>query len=164
MAGAWHGMHMSGDRGVAAYIYITDDFGDAEADADEGIGEGHDGREDGEPRHLVEVGYLRQHHLREAEEEHVEDVPSHGARRVVAFLVVAVGLLNRPATRARVFGKIKMNAGQRTEQTKTWFCGGPDIGQTFLYFVYRDVILREPCMQAEIRTRCLKSPENGIRH
>ena len=76
----------------------TDDLGSAEADADEGVEEGHDGGEEGEPRHLVEAGYLRQDHLREAEEEHVVAVPSHGARRVVAVPVVAVGPLDRPAT------------------------------------------------------------------
>jgi hypothetical protein len=45
----------------------------------------------------VETGYLGQNHLREAEEEHVVAVASHGARRVVAVPVVAVGPLNRPA-------------------------------------------------------------------
>jgi hypothetical protein len=75
----------------------TDDFGDAEADADDGVEEGRGGREDGEPRHVVEVGYLREDHLRDAEQEHVVAVPTGGARRAVAFPVVAVGLLNRPA-------------------------------------------------------------------
>lgn len=76
----------------------TDDFGDAEADADDGVEEGHGGREDGEPGHVVEVGYLRKDHLREAEQEHVVAIPAGEARRVVAFPVVAVGLLNRPAS------------------------------------------------------------------
>lgn len=86
---------------VWRHIYRTDDFGDAEADADEGVEAGHDGGEDGEPRHLVEVGYLRQQHLREAEEQHVIAVPSHRARRVVAFPVVAIGLPDRPADREK---------------------------------------------------------------
>jgi hypothetical protein len=65
----------------------------------------------------VEVGYLRQHHLREAEHEHVVDVPSHGARRVVPFLVVAVGLLNRPAARARVPKSNERPPKDRTDLT-----------------------------------------------
>nr|ACL53175.1 unknown [Zea mays] len=88
------------DASDAAHDHpVCDDFGDAEADADEGVEAGHDGGEDGEPRHLVEVGYLRQQHLREAEEQHVVAVSSHRARRVVAFPVVAIGLPDRPAER-----------------------------------------------------------------
>jgi hypothetical protein len=75
-------------RGRCTALLRTDDFGDAEAEADDGVEERHGGREDGEPRHVVEVGYLREDHLREAEQEHVV---------AVAFPVVAVGLLNRPA-------------------------------------------------------------------
>ena len=75
----------------------TYDFGDAEAEADEGVGEGHGRRQDGEPRHVMEARYLREHHLRETEHEHVVAVSADGARRVVPFPVVAVCLLNRPA-------------------------------------------------------------------
>jgi hypothetical protein len=46
----------------------------------------------------VEVGYLREDHLSEAEQEHEVPVAAGGARRAMAFPVVAVGLLNRPAT------------------------------------------------------------------
>lgn len=73
-------------------------LGEAEAEADGGVGEGRDGGDDGEPGHVVEVGYEGQHHLGRPEEQHVEVVAAGDAGSAVALAVVAVGPQDRPAT------------------------------------------------------------------
>lgn len=67
-----------------------------EADGDGRVGEGHDGGEHGQPRHLVEALQLGEEDLDNAEHHHVrggEDAAVGG----VAVLVEAVGLVHRPA-------------------------------------------------------------------
>jgi hypothetical protein len=58
---------------------ITYGLGEAEAEADGGVGEGHDSGDDGEPGHAVEVRYEGQHHLGRPEEQHVEVVAAAGS-------------------------------------------------------------------------------------
>ena len=79
-------------------IRVTYGLGESEAEPDGGVGEGHDRRDDGEPRHAVEVGYEGQHQLRRTKEQHVEVLAVCAAGSVVPFVVVAVGPLDRPAT------------------------------------------------------------------
>lgn len=74
----------------------TDDFGDPECESNEGIRERHDRGENREPRHVVEIRYLREDYLNKSKHEHVE-VISVRARRFVPFFVVAVWFLNCPA-------------------------------------------------------------------
>ena len=76
---------------------LTNGGGEAEPEADEGVGEGHDGGDDGEPRHVVEVRYEGEEELRGAEDEHVV-AAAVAAGRIVPVLVVAVGLQDCPAT------------------------------------------------------------------
>ena len=85
---------------------LTNGGGEAEPEADEGVGEGHDGGDDGEPRHVVEVRYEGEEELRGAEDEHVV-AAAVAAGRIVPVLVVAVGLQDCPATIRR-----KKNAEQ----------------------------------------------------
>ena len=77
---------------------VTYGLGEAEAEADGGVGEGHDGGDDGEPGHVVEVGNEGQHHLGRPEEQHVEVITAGAAGCVVPSAVVAVGPHDRPAT------------------------------------------------------------------
>ena len=74
----------------------TDDLDDAQAEPDGGVGEGHDGGEDGEPGDLVEVGYLREEDLRHAEDDHVGRAGDL-VGVAVALLVEAVGPPDRAA-------------------------------------------------------------------
>jgi hypothetical protein len=94
---------------------ITYGLGEAEAEADGGVGEGHDGGDGGEPGHAVEVGYEGQHRLGRPEEQHVEVVAAGAAGSAVALAVVAVGPHDRPAAIvARV--TITMQHGQEIER------------------------------------------------
>jgi hypothetical protein len=68
----------------------TDDLDDAEAEADDGVGEGHDGGEHGEPGDLIEVGDLREEDLGDAEDDHVGHA-GDVARVAVPLPVEAVG-------------------------------------------------------------------------
>jgi hypothetical protein len=72
------------------------DLCDGEAESDGGVGEGHDGGDDGEPPELVEVGELRQQDLDAREDDHVGGV-GRLAVGAVAPAVEAVGTLDRPA-------------------------------------------------------------------
>ena len=74
---------------------VTYGLGEAEAEADGGVGEGHDGGEDGEPGDLVEVGDLREEDLRHAEDDHVRRAGDI-ARVPVPLHVEAVRPLDRP--------------------------------------------------------------------
>jgi hypothetical protein len=70
-----------------------------EAEADEGVGERHDRRDDGEPGDVLQAGELGQDHLDHTERQH-----EHGPRRVAvragAAPAEAVGLPDRAARRA----------------------------------------------------------------
>ena len=79
---------------------LTDDLDDAEAEPDGGVGEGHDGGEDGEPGDLVEVRDLREEDLGHAEDDHVGRA-GDGAGVAVPLLVEAVGSPDGAARRAR---------------------------------------------------------------
>jgi hypothetical protein len=71
---------------------------DGEAEADGGVGERHDGGDDGQPPELVEVGELRQQDLDAGEDDdHVHRVVGL-ARRVVPVAVEAVGPVDRSET------------------------------------------------------------------
>lgn len=89
----------------------TCNLGDGEAEADGGVGEGHDGSDDGKPPDLVEVGQLREQDLDACEDDHVGCVGGLAVRRVTVA-VEAVGSLDRPATR-------KMN-GLGFRNLKNW--------------------------------------------
>uniref|UniRef100_A0A8R7U400 Uncharacterized protein n=1 Tax=Triticum urartu TaxID=4572 RepID=A0A8R7U400_TRIUA len=69
-----HGGHARADAetGEAALdATVGDGLRDAEAEPDGGVGEGHDGGNDGEPPYLVEVRYLREEDLHYPEDDHV---------------------------------------------------------------------------------------------
>jgi hypothetical protein len=51
---------------------VTYSLGKPEPESDGGVGEGHDRRDDGDPRHVVDVGYKGQHQLGGSEEQHVQ--------------------------------------------------------------------------------------------
>jgi hypothetical protein len=74
----------------------TDDLDDAQAEPNGGVGEGHDGGEDGEPGDLVEVRDLREEDLRHAEDDHVGRAGDL-AGVAVSLLVEAVGPPDRAA-------------------------------------------------------------------
>jgi hypothetical protein len=85
------------DPGEAALeAPVGDGLHDAEDEADGGVGEGHDGGDDGEPPNLVEVRYLREDDLGDAEEDHV-GVAGAAARVLVALGVEAVRPLDGAA-------------------------------------------------------------------
>ncbi|RWW12848.1 hypothetical protein GW17_00023471 [Ensete ventricosum] len=75
----------------------TDDLDDAESEADGGVGEGHDSGYDREPPYLIEVGNLRQEHLRDAEHDHVR-IAGGTARVLVASLVETIRPFDRPVS------------------------------------------------------------------
>lgn len=91
----------------------TNCVGEAEAEADERVGERHDRGEDRQPRHVVEVRYEGEEQLRRAEHEHVVATPVF-AGRVVAVRVVAVGPQDRPAKNTP-----KPEEKKSTEETET---------------------------------------------
>lgn len=70
-------------------------FGNGEAEADTGVGDGHDGRHNGEPPDLVEIRDLRQNNLYAREDGHVGGV-GLPARGVVAVPVEAVRPFHGP--------------------------------------------------------------------
>ena len=75
---------------------ITYDFGEAKSESDKRIGEGHDCGDDREPYHVVEIGNLRHHELKNSEQEHVNGIVVR-TRRIMPFLVITVGSLYRSA-------------------------------------------------------------------
>ena len=77
-------------------IVRTCNLGDGEAEPDGGVGEGHDGGDDGEPPELVEVGQLREQDLDAGEDDHVGRVGGLAVSGVTVA-VEAVGPLDRPA-------------------------------------------------------------------
>ena len=91
--------------------YYTNGLGAAEAEADGGVGEGHDRRDDGQPRHLVEIGYEGQQQLGCSEEQHVEVFTVRVAGSVTAFAVVAVRPLNCPVNENKLI-KHRLNKQQ----------------------------------------------------
>ncbi|KAB8084618.1 hypothetical protein EE612_007205, partial [Oryza sativa] len=83
--------HADADPGQASLQpSVRDDLDDAEAEADDGVGEGHDGGEHGEPGDLIEVGDLREEDLGDAEDDHVGHA-GDVARVAVPLPVEAVG-------------------------------------------------------------------------
>ncbi|KAB8085435.1 hypothetical protein EE612_008276, partial [Oryza sativa] len=81
-------------HGAAGERAVLGDLGGAEGEADGGVGEGHDGGEDGEPPDLVEVGDLGEEHLDDAEHDHVH-VAGGVAWILLSSRVEAVGTLDR---------------------------------------------------------------------
>lgn len=90
-------------------------FGNGEAEADTGVGDGHDGRHNGEPPDLVEIRDLRQNNLYAREDDHVGGV-GLPARGVVAVPVEAVRPFHGPE-HMQVFGGEKESCSGFT-----WSC------------------------------------------
>jgi hypothetical protein len=87
-------------RQAALHALVGHHLRDAQAQADGGVGERHDGGEDGEPRYLVEVRDLREENLHDAEDDHVGRA-GDVAGVPVPLHVEAVRPLDRPACSTR---------------------------------------------------------------
>ncbi|RZR83243.1 hypothetical protein BHM03_00009824 [Ensete ventricosum] len=85
------------NHGEGMVKLLTDHLDDAESEADGRVSKGHDGRDDGQPPYLVEVGNLREEDLRHSEHNYVR-VAVNLARAVVSVLVEAIRPFDRPVS------------------------------------------------------------------
>ena len=94
-------LHWIESQSVCSIYLFTCDFCYGEAETNGGVGEGHDGGNNGEPPDLVEVGELREQDLDGSKYNHVGGVGCL-AGRIVAIAVEAIRPSDRPTCMHRL--------------------------------------------------------------